>query len=305
MAAKMLEAGKDRLQNSNKRRVYEILEPAEAGDLESRIFDVFIVSVIIVSVLAAMLRTMAGVIEDYGILLRSVEVFCIIIFTDEYLFRLWSCTADERYKRPVLGRLKFMFTPLAVVDLIAFLPFYLILFFPGTQFAGATFIFRLLRIFKMFRYSESLRMFAAVFVRKRQQLAATFSVTLVLLVFSSSLMYFAERNAQPEAFSSIPATLWWGAVTLTTVGYGDVYPVTPLGQIFGAVTALLGIGLVALPSGILASGFVEGFGRHENEEDEEREEDRLCPHCGRDINEEPEEYYGEYLPRGDPDGMTE
>lgn len=303
MAGKTIEAGKDRLQNSNKRRVYEILEPAEKGDLESRIFDVFIVSVIIVSVLAAMLRTMGSVIEDYGVLLRSVEVFCIVIFTDEYIFRLWSCTADERYKRPILGRIKFVFTPLALVDLIAFLPFYLILFFPNTQLAGATFVFRLLRIFKMFRYSESLRMFAAVFVRKRQQLAATFSVTLVLLVFSSSLMYFAERGAQPEAFSSIPATLWWGAVTLTTVGYGDVYPVTPLGQIFGAITALLGIGLVALPSGILASGFVEGFGAQE--EDDRQEEERLCPHCGRDIHEEPEEHYGEYLPRGDPDGMRE
>jgi voltage-gated potassium channel len=256
-----------------------------------------------------MLRTMDSVIQDYGILLRSVEVFCIVIFTDEYIFRLWSCTADERYKRPILGRIKFAFTPLALVDLIAFLPFYLILFFPNTQFAGATFIFRLLRIFKMFRYSESLRMFAAVFVRKRQQLAATFSVTLVLLVFSSSLMYFAERDAQPEAFSSIPDTLWWGAVTLTTVGYGDVYPVTPLGQIFGALTALLGIGLVALPSGILASGFVEGFGGEHEEEGqnggEGRDEERLCPHCGRDIHEEPEEHYGEYLPRGDPDGMKE
>lgn len=250
-----------------------------------------------------MLRTMPFVLENYGILLRSVEVFCIVIFTDEYIFRLWSCTADERYKRPVLGRLKFVFTPLALVDLIAFLPFYLILFFPNTQLAGVTFIFRLLRIFKMFRYSESLRMFAAVFVRKRQQLAATFSVTLVLLVFSSSIMYFAERGAQPEAFSSIPATLWWGAVTLTTVGYGDVYPVTPLGQIFGALTALLGIGLVALPSGILASGFVEGFGG-EAEQDEQQDE-QLCPYCGRDIHEEPEEHNDEYLPRGDPDGLRE
>lgn len=304
----MVEARKDGLQNSNKRRVYEILEPAEQGDLESRIFDVFIVSVIVISVLAAMLRTMSGVVDDYRILLRAVEVFCLVIFTDEYIFRLWSCTADERYKRPVLGRLKFMITPLAVVDLVAFLPFYLILFFPSTQFAGATFIFRLLRIFKMFRYSESLRMFAAVFVRKRNQLAATFSVTLVLLVFSSSLMYFAERSAQPEAFPSIPATLWWGAVTLTTVGYGDVYPITPLGQFFGAFTALLGIGLVALPSGILASGFVEGFG---NQDDGGKEERLLCPHCGRDVHEEPEEpeeqeeHTGEYLPRGDPDGMTE
>lgn len=304
MVPEMIEVGKDRLRNSNKRRVYEILEPARQDDLESRIFDVFIVSVILVSVLAAMLLTMETVVEDYRVLLRSVEVFCIVIFTDEYIFRLWSCTADERYRRPVLGRLKFMFTPLALVDLVAFLPFYLILFFPNTQFAGATFIFRLLRIFKMFRYSESLRMFAAVFVRKRQQLAATFGVTLVLLIFSSSLMYFAEREAQPEAFSSIPATLWWGAVTLTTVGYGDVYPVTPIGQLFGAITALLGIGLVALPSGILASGFVEGFGRRQGE-DEDEDEERRCPHCGRDINKESEEHEGEHRARIYPEDVEE
>ncbi len=297
----MFDSEKGELRNSNKRRVYEILEPAERGDLESRIFDVFIVTVILVSVLAAMLRTMDSAVDQYGILLRSVEVFCIVIFTDEYIFRLWSCTTDERYRQPFWGRVRFFFTPLALVDLMAFLPFYLILFFPDTGYAGATFVFRLLRIFKMFRYSESLRSFAAVFVRKRQQLAATFSVTLVLLVISSSLMYLAERDAQPDAFSSIPATLWWGAVTLTTVGYGDVYPVTPAGQIFGALTALLGIGLVALPSGILASGFVEEFGRKNDEE----EESQFCPHCGRDVHEEPQKYRQESLFPDDPGSTRE
>lgn len=299
MAGEMIEAGKGTLKNSNKRRVYEILEPAEKGDLESRIFDVFIVTMIVVSVLAAMLRTMDGMVDQYGILLRSIEVFCIVIFTDEYIFRLWSCTSDERYKKPFWGRVKFFFTPLALVDLFAFLPFYLILFFPDTSYAGATFVFRLLRIFKMFRYSDSLRAFASVFVRKRQQLAATFSVTMVLLVISSSLMYLAEREAQPDAFSSIPDTLWWGAVTLTTVGYGDVYPVTSMGQIFGALTALLGIGLVALPSGILASGFVEEFGR--KRDGGEEDEPQFCPHCGRDVHEEPEQYQEQRLFSEDPE----
>ncbi|MGF1471001.1 MAG: ion transporter [Rubrobacteraceae bacterium] len=282
-------AGETTTREENKKRVYEILEPAKEGDLESRIFDVFIVTMILLSVAAVVLRTVDSIEIEYGILLRGFEVFCILVFTDEYIFRLWSCTADERYSHPVWGRLRFAATPLAIVDLMAFLPFYLILYFPGTGLAGATFIFRLLRLFKMFRYSESLRTFAAVFLRKRQQLAAAFSVTLVLLIFSSSMMYFAEQDAQPEAFSSIPQTLWWGIITLTTVGYGDVSPVTPLGQIFGGLTALSGIGLVALPSGILASGFVEEFGRRQGDDEDEDGDARTCPHCGNNIHEPPDQ----------------
>lgn len=266
--------------------MYEILEPAESGDLESRIFDVFIVAVILVSVLVVMLRTVDPVVADYGIYLRALEVFFVLVFTDEYIFRLWSCTSDERYAHPIWGRLRFVVTPLAIVDFLAFAPFYLILYFPNAELTGATLVFRLLRLFKMFRYSESLRTFAAVFLRKRQQLAAAFSVTLVLLVFSSSLMYFAEHPVQPENFPNIPATLWWGVITLTTVGYGDVFPVTPLGRIFGAITALSGIGLVALPSGILASGFVEEFGRrHDDEDEEDDDEPEVCPHCGGRLDE--------------------
>lgn len=197
----------------------------------------------------------------------------------EYVLRFYGCTEDARYSHPVWGRLKFATSLMAIIDFLAVVPFYLVATLaPGSNLAGAMLLFRMLRLLKLFRYSRSLIVFAKVLRDKAEQLVATFLATGVLLVFSSTLVYFAERGAQPGAFASIPATMWWGIVTLTTVGYGDVSPVTPLGQLFGAFTAVIGIGIVALPSGILASGFIGEF-------EEEQEEER-CPHCGQPVRQE-------------------
>ena len=187
---------------------------------------------------------------------------------------------DPRYKDPVRGRLRFLVTPMALVDLMAVLPFYLPFLFPDMRFMRAMRLFRLFRVLKLARYSESLQTFVDVLRLKKEELLLMLFAIMILLVISSSLMYEAENAAQPEAFSSIPAAMWWGIVTLATVGYGDVFPVTPWGKFIGSVVVLLGIGLFALPTGVLASGFAEVLAKRK----EERKMQKFrCPHCGRYI----------------------
>jgi len=274
-----------------KKRIYRFLEPSPRNENRwENAFDVFIIALILLSVGTVILRTMESLPESFGSFLEGFQLFATGVFAVEYLLKVYSCTVDERYSHPVWGRVRFVLSPMAIVDLLAIAPFYLVvLFAPGANFAGATLLLRMLRLLKLFRYSRSLRIFARVLRQKTDQLVAAFLASGVLLVFSSSLVYFAERGAQPEAFPSIPATMWWGIVTLTTVGYGDVSPITPLGRLFGAITAVMGIGIVALPSGILASGFIEEFAEGEEQTEERDAEspgetgEERCPHCGHPL----------------------
>ncbi len=183
------------------------------------------------------------------------EVFVTLVFSAEYLVRLWICVEEPsgRYARPVLGRLRYAVTPLAIVDLIAVLPLYL-----GAASAGDLLVLRLFRIFrilKLARYSETLTMFRVVFMNERHALLSALGVMLVLLLVAASVLHLLEARLQPDAFGSIPAALWWAVVTLTTVGYGDVVPVTPLGRLVAGLLALIGIGMFALPTAILGAGF--------------------------------------------------
>ena len=256
------------------KRLYAILEMATATDTPSRIVDVVLISLILFNVLAVILDTVEGLVTRYGWWLDAFETGSIVIFTVEYLLRLWVCTVDTRFAHPVFGRLRFVVTPMALVDLCALLPFYLpVMLALDLRFIRALRLFRLFRVFKLGHYSQSLQLFAQVVRDKRAELGVAVCAVMVLLIFASSFMYYIESEAQPQAFSSIPAAMWWGVATLTTVGYGDIYPITPLGKILGAIIALLGIGLFAVPAGILASGFTEVMERHSTAH-------RSCPHCG-------------------------
>ena len=164
-----------------------------------------------------------------------------------------------------------------LIDLLSFLPFYLPLVGMDLRIIRAVRLFRLFRLFKMGRYSQSLTKLANVIKSKKEELVITLFSGGVLLIIASSLMYFIEREAQPVVFGSIPNAMWWGAVTLTTVGYGDVYPVTLLGKFVGAFIAVLGIGLFALPAGIIASGFA-------SELQKQKQKKIICPHFGKDIS---------------------
>ena len=164
---------------------------------------------------------------------------------------------------------------MAIIDLLAILPFYLPFIIPvDLRFLRMLRLLRLLRILKLNRYNDSMDIIIKIFKREKEKLITTFFVMAILILFSSSLMYYVENEAQPDKFPNIVASLWWAVATLTTVGYGDIYPITSLGKLFSGVIALLGIGLVALPTGIISSGFITEVNNNK------AEKEKTCPHCG-------------------------
>lgn len=242
----------------------------------SHLFDVFLISLIILNVLALILETVPEYYQQYGSFFYIFEVASIIFFTLEYILRIYSISEDPEYAHPVTGRLKYSITPLAIIDLLAFLPFYLPLIGIDLRFFRMLRIFRLLRLFKVTRYFTPLIIIMDVIRNKKQELSISVLFLIFMLVFLSCIMYFVEHEAQPEVFTSIPATMWYGVATLTTVGYGDVYPITVLGRITGGCIAIIGIGFFALPAGILTAGFTEEISKRNNNKTDKN----TCPSCG-------------------------
>lgn len=263
-------------------RVYEILNVGESGDRLSRFVDIFLIILILTNVLAVILGTVPSLGQRYGQSFAVFESFSVAVFTIEYLLRIWSSTSDPAYKDSFLGRVRFAMRPSMVIDLLAIAPYYLTFVVVDLRVLRALRLLRILRIVKLGRYSRAMQTLGRVLAQKKEELVVTLSAMIILLVISSSLMYFAEREAQPEVFSSIPAAMWWGVATLTTVGYGDVYPITWLGRVMAAVVAVLGIGMFALPAGILGAGFLEALEATNCEEG-------ACPHCGRPMADEKHE----------------
>lgn len=240
-------------------------------------YDISLAVLIVLNVVAVVLQTVEQIGTAYAGFFHGFELFSVALFTVEYVGRLWACTADPRYSHPVTGRLRYAASFMVIVDLAAFLPFYLPI---GTdlRFLRALRLFRLLRVLKLGRYSRSLALLGRVLKRKSSDLLTAVFVLLVLLVIAASAMYFVEYPAQPEAFSSIPASMWWAVSALTTVGYGDIYPVTALGKVAASFISILGLGLFAMPAGILAAGFSE-----ERELAIASENGGVCPTCGKQI----------------------
>lgn len=257
------------------KRSTHLLLTVGKGGAAARAVDALIAGLIVCNVVAVVCGTVDGLFARYRAVFYAFETLSVAVFTAEYVLRVWSATAADEYDHPVFGRLRFMLRPAVVIDLLAVAPFYLgtLVFTSDLRALRALRLFRFFRLFKLARYSRSVARFRRVLRRKNGDLVVAIAGTSLLLTLVSSLMYFVEHDAQPEAFSSIPAALWWGVVTLTTVGYGDVYPVTPLGKLLGATVAVLGTGLVALPASILASGFIA----------DDADPDQ-CPHCGRDLD---------------------
>jgi voltage-gated potassium channel len=250
-----------------KRKIYYIIN-------ENRFFLVFIQCLIIINLLAVMLESVSHLHKNYGPFFYWLEVVSVAIFTVEYLARVWSAAFGT--VQPVKNRLKFIFSFLGLIDLLAILPFYLpFLISFDLRFLRIMRLVRLFRIFKIARYSKALLLIGKVLKRKKEELFSTLFLTFLLLLAASSFMFYVEHGAQPEQFTNIFQSFWWAVATLTTIGYGDIYPVTALGKFLSAIIAILGIGLVALPTGIISSGFIETV--------KENRKPNVCPHCGREI----------------------
>lgn len=270
---------------SLRRRAYFLLEVDRHGDLLSRLVDKGLVVLIVLNVLAAVLQTVDSYYAAAPWLFKGLEYVSIVIFAAEYVLRLWSCVEDSATREPLRGRLRFAFTPMMLIDLaVLILPMWFDLR-----------PMRVLRLLRLGRYSPRLRMLGRVMTQKRDELLVGLFIAVVLLVACSTAMYQIEGGPDGQ-FRSIPHTMWWGVATLTTVGYGDVYPITDLGKALGSVVALLGVGVFALPAGILASGFsdaidAERANGNSGDLDEgiaegdvrlipKRGSAGTCPHCG-------------------------
>lgn len=267
--------------NATKKKVHGLLHPEIVGDKNwDKIINIFIIVLIILNVVAVMLETVPSLHdEEYEKrFFHYFDLISVIIFTIEYILRVWSCNHDPKYKHSFHGRLKYMLSPAALIDLAAILPFYI------HRIVGLDLrmlrILRLLRFFRLFRltaYTNAAHLVYRVFKSRVNELMLAFILTLFLIVIASCLVYFAEHDVQPDKFTSIPATMWWAVVTLTTVGYGDLYPITILGKIFASVVLLAGIGMLALPAGIITSGFLE------EAKNSKKHKSQTCPHCGKEV----------------------
>lgn len=251
-------------------RMHELLNSHDGGQTTlERIIDWSLIGLVLLNTATVVLDSVKAIDAHYHPLFVGIELLSIYIFTLEYVLRVWSCVEDRRYSKPFWGRIRFMLSPLALIDLLAVLPFYLSIGLLDLRFLR---LVRLLRLLKVTRYVRALHVIGQVVRRKRAELLVTLGMIGLILLLVSSVMYSIESVAQPDKFGSIPDTMWWGVATLTTVGYGDVYPITPAGKVFSSIIAVLGLGLFAIPTGILASGFNEQL-------QERRTTDSVAPSC--------------------------
>jgi len=245
---------------------YNILasyKDAQSHHKASKYFDVILVIVIVINIATMMLSTVPGTSSQWGTELHIIEVISVCLFTLEYILRIWSSGAappsalasskDVQLHTPWQKRWYYLKSPMALIDLLAILPFYLSMFV--TLDLRILRVFRVLRILKLGRYSRSMQTLITAIRNESHALIAALSVLMLFTVIAATCIYYIEHTAQPEAFSSIPASLWWAVVTLTTVGYGDIVPITPGGKLFGGLITILGICFYALPAGILSSSF--------------------------------------------------
>ena len=262
--------------------VYALLESPADTNKAREVIILFIAALIVLNVAVVILETVNSLYLRYTAFFHLFDLFTVIVFTIEFTLRIWCCVQNPRYSSPVQGRLRYLVSPYMLIDLVALTPFYLPLVIP-LEFRLLR-LMRLLRVFRVLRlgkYSNAFDTFVDVLKSKKEELVITFIMAVIIMIMASSALYAAEREAQPEKFGSIPDAMWWAVVTLATVGYGDIYPITPLGKFLAAIVAISAIGLFALPTGILAAGFAESLGR---KRENNRDKTLACPRCGAEID---------------------
>lgn len=267
-----------------KEKVHGLLHPEIVGDKNwDKVINIFIVVLIILNVIAVMLETVQSIHDRYELFFRYFDWISVGIFTVEYVLRVWSCNHEEKYKGSFNGRLKYMLSPAALIDLMAILPSYLHAII-GLDLRVLRML-RLLRFFRLFRltaYTQPAHMIRNVFRKRANELVLSFILTIFLIIIASCVMYFVEHlhpgiGEKFSKFTSIPKTIWWSVVTLTTTGYGDMLPVTNFGKALASVIMMTGVAFFALPAGIITAGFIDEF------RITRVKKTHKCPHCGESI----------------------
>ena len=237
--------------------VLRILEPARLGDRTSKIWDLSLFGLVVLNLIAVALESVPTLQINYGSWFYSFEIFSVIVFTVEYVARVWSAPAKRDHENGETGlkaRMRYVFSFYGLIDLVAILPFYIQAFFPGLDLRVLRAL-RLLRILKLNHYNSALDDLFGAIIEEKKSFLTTLYIFSVAFVLSSSLIYYAEHKVQPEDFRSIPDAMYWSIITLTTVGYGDVSPITVFGKSIAAIAAIFGVVVVALLTGIVANSF--------------------------------------------------
>ncbi len=277
--------------------IKELIEPQETSTKKGIFFNHFISTLIILTVVLMVFETVDDVYQMYKQEFFMFETFVIAVFTIEYLLRIYISDITHPSENRIKSALKYIFSGYGFIDIISILPYFLPFTGLVLRVVRCLRLFRFLRLFKIGRYNNSLNLIFKVIKNKLPDLGITCFAILMLMLIASFLMFYAEHDAQPESFSSVLECFWWSIVTLTTVGYGDVYPITLVGKILGGSIALLGIGMVALPTGIISSGFLDEIEKRNKEEErkkqqkqekkQEKEDNKstkltfTCPCCGK------------------------
>ena len=255
-------------------RIYEILEVRSGTDRAAKIFDIGYLLTIILNLAASIMYTYEKYRLQYGPTLMLIENITVAMFCADYILRLFAAKYMYPEAKGFRAVRKYILSFTGIIDMLSFLPYYLPVFFPTG--AAAFRMLRVMRVFRLFRinaYYDSLRLITDVLRSKRQQLFSSVFTILILMLASSLCMYSLEHEAQPEVFSNAFSGIWWSASTLLTVGYGDIYPITTLGKLFGIFITFLGVGMVAIPTGIISAGFVDQYSRIKRMSEYGREED--------------------------------
>ncbi len=258
-----------------------MLNFSRSDDRGGRVVSIALMVLIAANVVASVLETDADLAQGAPGFFKWFELVSVSVFTLEYLLRLWSCTTDARFRGAIRGRIRFVLSPLALIDLASILPFFVGLLLPGVIDLRFLRVLRLLRLFRLLqvgRPAEALALLVRVIQAKRVELGVTLVVVLVAMVLAAGAVFMAESSQPGTQFTSIPRSMWWSIVTITTVGYGDMAPTTPIGQIIGGLVAFVGICSLALPVGIISSGYMEELALRGKGRSVAAPE--TCPHCG-------------------------
>ncbi len=251
--------------------LFHILHRPLPGTRFARPVSIFLAAIIVVNCLALSLETVAAIYAGRAWFFQTLEIASTAVFAVEYALRVWTCVEEPKYAAPVTGRLRYVVSPLAILDLLAILAYFAPL---DLRFLR---IFRLSRLFRVLHLEVFNRSMQAIFEaigRRRHLLYVSVAIMATAVYCTAVLLYTVEHAAQPDKFSSIPATLWWAVITLTTIGYGDIAPITPLGKVLTSVIAIFGIGIFALPAAILTAAIIDAGGTLSGR----------CPHCQKELH---------------------
>ena len=279
-----------------RRKIFALFSEETRDKGFPKYFNYFIMTLILVNVVSMILETVKSVYEPYHTYFHAFELFVIAVFTCEYIMRILTADLAFPCGNRLRSILKYMFSFYGLIDLLAILPFYMPFTKLDLRIVRTLRLLRFLRLFKITRYNNSMELIKSVMSEKRSELGVTCFVILIVMIIASFLMFYAENAAQPDHFPNVLACIWWSIVTLTTVGYGDVFPVTGIGRFIGGVIAFLGIGLVALPTGIISAGFLEKLNEKNKDQEPEKEPStehhdgekchkQYCPYCGHKLDE--------------------